>query len=111
MPDVYERDLDLNLLRVFAVAAEEGSITRAASRLYITQPAVSAAMRRLTSLVGVELIARQGRGIVLASRGAELNRSDRFDGGSAATNVLFAAEPEYFSRERSHGRAPRLKEG
>src|SRR4051794_16470358 len=72
MHGVYERDLDLNLLRVFAVVADEGSITRAASRLYITQPAVSAAMRRLSEFVGAELIARQGRGVVLTTRGAEL---------------------------------------
>jgi DNA-binding transcriptional LysR family regulator len=70
--DVYARDLDLNLLRVFAAVAEEGGITRAASRLYVTQPAVSAAMRRLTEFVGTELVTRQGRGIVLTSRGVEL---------------------------------------
>lgn len=69
---VYGRDLDLNLLRVFVVVAEEKSFTRAASRLYLTQPAVSAAMRRLASFIGSELFARQGRGIVLTSRGAEL---------------------------------------
>lgn len=68
----YVRDLDLNLLRVFAVVADEGSITRAASRLYLTQPAVSAAVRRLAEFVGAELIARQGRGVVLTTRGAEL---------------------------------------
>lgn len=72
MHGVYARDLDLNLLRVFAVVADEGSMTRAASRLYITQPAVSAAMRRLSEFVGAELIARQGRGVVLTTRGAEL---------------------------------------
>ncbi|HWL87553.1 MAG TPA: LysR family transcriptional regulator [Polyangiaceae bacterium] len=72
MNDLYGRDLDLNLLRVFAVVAEEGSITRAASRLYVTQPAVSAAMRRLTSFVGTELFVRQGRGVVLTNRGTEL---------------------------------------
>jgi DNA-binding transcriptional LysR family regulator len=47
----YERDLDLNLLRVFVVVAETGSITGAASRLYLTQPAVSAAIGRLTAAV------------------------------------------------------------
>ena len=72
MHGVYERDLNLNLLRVFAVVAEEGSTTRAAARLYLTQPAVSAAIKRLTSFVGIELFARQGRGIVLTSRGREL---------------------------------------
>ncbi len=72
MPDAYGRDLDLNLLRVFVVVAEEGSITRAAARLYVTQPAISAAMRRLTSYVGSPLFTRQGHGVVLTSRGADL---------------------------------------
>src|SRR5581483_9151025 len=68
----YARDLDLNLLRVFVVVAEERSITRAAARLYVTQPAVSAAMRRLSTFVGSDLFARQGRGLVLTTRGADL---------------------------------------
>jgi len=73
----YVKDLDLNLLRVFAIVAEEGSITRAADRLYITQPSVSAAMSRLRAFLGTELFARQGRGIVLTSRGTELLRAVR----------------------------------
>lgn len=72
MQNVYARDLDLNLLRVFAVVAESGSVTIAASRLYITQPAVSAALRRLTTAVGAPLFARSGRGLVLTSRGRQL---------------------------------------
>jgi LysR family transcriptional activator of mexEF-oprN operon len=70
--DIYARDLDLNLLRVFAVVAEEGSLTRAASRLYVTQPAISASIRRLTTFVGAKLITRQGHGVVPTTRGAEL---------------------------------------
>jgi LysR family transcriptional activator of mexEF-oprN operon len=72
MPTVYGRDLDLNLLRVFAVVAETGSVTAAASRLYLTQPAVSAALRRLTTAVGAPLFVRQGRGLTLTSRGRQL---------------------------------------
>src|SRR5271168_3733008 len=75
MPDMtaaYGRDLDLNLLRVFAVVAETGSVTAAASRLYLTQPAVSAALRRLTAVVGAPLFARSGRGLALTSRGKGL---------------------------------------
>ena len=72
MPAVYERDLDLNLLRVFAVVAEAGSVTEAASRLYLTQPAVSAALRRLTNAVGAKLFVRNGRGLALTSRGERL---------------------------------------
>ena len=75
MPKVYGRDLDLNLLRVFAVVSECGSVTEAASRLYLTQPAVSAALRRLTSTVGAPLFTRSGRGLVLTSRGERLRGS------------------------------------
>ena len=73
----YGRDLDLNLLRVFAVVAETGSVTQAAARLYLTQPAVSAALRRLTEAVGAPLFVRQGRGLVLGSRGARLHAAIR----------------------------------
>ena len=72
MPSAYGRDLDLNLLRVFAMVAEAGSVTAAASRLYLTQPAVSAALRRLTDVVGAPLFARSGRGLILTSRGRRL---------------------------------------
>lgn len=72
MHSVYERDLDLNLLRVFVVVAEAGSVTEAASRLYLTQPAVSAALRRLTSAVGAPLFVRAGRGLALTTRGQRL---------------------------------------
>ncbi|HSN25076.1 MAG TPA: LysR family transcriptional regulator [Kofleriaceae bacterium] len=72
MPDVYGRDLDLNLLRVFAVVAEAGSVTAAASRLYITQPAVSAALRRLQTATGAPLFVRAGRGLALTARGEQL---------------------------------------
>jgi LysR family transcriptional regulator, mexEF-oprN operon transcriptional activator len=77
MQENYGRDLDLNLLRVFAVVADSGSVTSAASRLYLTQPAVSAALRRLTTSVGVPLFVRQGRGLALTSRGERLRASLR----------------------------------
>jgi LysR family transcriptional activator of mexEF-oprN operon len=69
------RDLDLNLLRVFAVVAETGGVTEAAKRLYLTQSAVSAAMARLTTAVGAPLLMRHGRGIALTSRGERLRLS------------------------------------
>jgi LysR family transcriptional activator of mexEF-oprN operon len=83
----YGRDLDLNLLRVFAVVADEGSVTAAAARLYLTQPAVSAALKRLTSAVGAPLLARQGRGVVLTARGERLAQRVRphLDGLVGAT--------------------------
>ena len=76
MPNIhgrdFGRDLDLNLLRVFAVVGETGGITEAAKRLYLTQSAVSAALRRLTTAVGAPLFLRSGRGIALTSRGERL---------------------------------------
>jgi LysR family transcriptional regulator, mexEF-oprN operon transcriptional activator len=75
MHNVYGRDLDLNLLRVFAVVAESGSVTQAASRLYLTQPAVSAALRRLTECVGAKLLSKQGRSLVLTTRGRQLQHA------------------------------------
>ncbi len=77
MHSIYEKDLDLNLLRVFVVVAEAGSVTEAASRLYLTQPAVSAALRRLTSSVGAPLFVRAGRGLALTTRGQRLFASAR----------------------------------
>lgn len=72
MNDIYGRNLDLNLLRVFVVVAEAGSVTAAADRLYLTQPAVSAALRRLASTVGAPLFVRSGRGLALSTRGERL---------------------------------------
>jgi LysR family transcriptional regulator, mexEF-oprN operon transcriptional activator len=72
MNSSYERDFDLNLIRVFLVVAEAGSVTAAAGRLYLTQPAVSAALRRLTTAVGAPLFVRAGRGLALTARGRRL---------------------------------------
>ncbi len=72
MNSSYARDLDLNLLRVFVVVADSGSVTQAAAQLYLTQPAISAALRRLTTAIGSPLFARQGRGLRLTSRGERL---------------------------------------
>lgn len=72
MQENYGRDLDLNLLRVFVVVASVGSATRAAAQLYLTQPAISAALRRLSQSVGEPLFVRRGRGIALSARGQQL---------------------------------------
>lgn len=54
------KTLDLNLLRVFDVIMTEQSLTRAAQRLSLTQPAVSNALRRLREHLGDELLLRHG---------------------------------------------------
>lgn len=51
-------DVDLNLLRVFQAIIEERSLTRAAQRLGLSQPAVSYALGRLRSLFDDPLFVR-----------------------------------------------------
>jgi LysR family transcriptional regulator, mexEF-oprN operon transcriptional activator len=43
-----------------------------AAKLYLTQPAVSAGLRRLVSAIGAPLFARRGRGLALTRRGEKL---------------------------------------
>ena len=57
------RSLDLNLLRVFDTVMSEGSLTRAAAVLALTQPAVSHALRRLRDAVGEDLFVRTAHGV------------------------------------------------
>jgi DNA-binding transcriptional LysR family regulator len=57
------RTLDLNLLRVFDAVMAEGSLTRAAANLAMTQPAVSHALKRLHEAVGEGLFERSAHGV------------------------------------------------
>lgn len=57
------RSLDLNLLRVFDEVMAERSLTKAANKLSLTQPAVSNAMRRLREVLGDDLVVRSGQGV------------------------------------------------
>ena len=54
---------DLNLLRVLDALLEEHSTVRAAARLGLSQPAVSAALGRLRGALGDELFFRMGQGM------------------------------------------------
>ena len=57
------RSLDLNLLTVFDVVARERSVTRAAARLNMTQPAISHALGRLRNALGDDLFVRTPDGM------------------------------------------------
>lgn len=55
------RRLDLNLLVVFEAVVAEASVSRAAARLNITQPALSHALARLRESFGDPVLVREGR--------------------------------------------------
>jgi DNA-binding transcriptional LysR family regulator len=61
--------VDLNLLVVFDAVAQTRSVTRAAERLALSQPAVSHALGRLRTLIGDPLFVRGRDGLVLTARG------------------------------------------
>ncbi|MBC7720245.1 MAG: LysR family transcriptional regulator [Chitinophagaceae bacterium] len=66
------RTLDLNLLRVFDEVMAERSLTRAARKLALTQPAVSNALRRLRETLGDELVKRSGQAMAPTPRALAL---------------------------------------
>jgi DNA-binding transcriptional LysR family regulator len=70
--DKFVTNLDWNLLRTFVVIVEEESITRAASRLLRRQPAISLALQRLETDLGMRLIERGGGAFRLTAAGREL---------------------------------------
>jgi DNA-binding transcriptional LysR family regulator len=66
------RQVDLNLLIFFAVIAEEKSVTRAASRLLLSQPAVSRALQRARATLQDDLLVRSPAGFELTLRGRKI---------------------------------------
>src|SRR5215831_19448535 len=64
--------MDLSELQVFLTVAREGSFSRAAERLYRTQPAVSLAIRKLEEDLGQRLFVRGARPVRLTDAGSLL---------------------------------------
>src|SRR5258705_1829139 len=63
--------MDLRRLRTFVAVAELGTVSKAALRLRITQPALSRQIRDLQQELGLRLFDRVGRGLVLTSEGEQ----------------------------------------
>lgn len=66
--------LDWSLLRTFLFIGQERSISKAAARLFITQSAVSQALKRLEEQLGCTLILRRGQRFDLTGAGEEILR-------------------------------------
>ena len=64
--------VNLDLYRVFYTVARCGSLTKAAEELYISQPAVSQAIKQLENQLGTPLFNRTHRGMELSAQGGRL---------------------------------------
>jgi DNA-binding transcriptional LysR family regulator len=61
-------------LQIYEAVAQTQSYTRAAERLFMTQPAVSMQMKQLEETVGLDLFERQGKKIVITRAGEKLRK-------------------------------------
>lgn len=100
-------NLDLNLLRVFDALFEERSVTRAGSRLRVTQSAVSHALARLRDLLGDELFIKGPDGMTPTAKARAVGprlragllelqsalTTDAFDAATAEYHFTIAADP------------------
>jgi DNA-binding transcriptional LysR family regulator len=123
--------LDGHALALFLAVLEEGSVTAAATRLGLTQSAVSHGLGKLRRIVGDPLFAKSGRGIIatahaqaLAVRARELLDDMRafsggasFDAASARLSLTIAANdfqrdlllPGFYRRVAARVRSLKLR--
>ena len=92
-PVAHLANLDLNLLVALRELVRERSVTRAAERLGVTQPAASAALSRLRRHFGDELLIRDRGAYTLTALGAQL--AEQVDAVCAAAELLFAASADF----------------
>jgi DNA-binding transcriptional LysR family regulator len=99
MNEIDGLDLDGHLLQLLVAVHEEGSITRAAQRLGVTQSAVSHGLDRLRALVGDPLFVKSGRGIVATAQvGLLVERARRLIDELRAFSTAAGFEPARLKR-------------
>jgi DNA-binding transcriptional LysR family regulator len=67
-------NIPIEILRSFVGILDAGSFTKAAAHLNITQPAISAQMKRMQTLIGEGLFQKDGPGIALTEKGETVYR-------------------------------------
>lgn len=79
-------DVDYNLYRIFLHLYEEKSISKTASKLYVSQPAISYSLKELETQLGYTLFKRNSKGIEPTKEASELYKDI-----SLAFNILDGA--------------------
>ncbi|MYW05291.1 LysR family transcriptional regulator [Streptomyces sp. SID3343] len=94
--------IEVRLLESFLMVAQESNVTRAAARLHLTQQAVSSHVQQLEHALGVTLLVRTSRGVLLTPAGDELAA-----GGKAVVADLEALAERV--REVARGQCGKLR--
>lgn len=96
--------MELRHLRYFVTVAELGSVSRAAQKLFIAQPPLSAQIRQLEEELGVSLFTRQPRGVRLTQAGTSFLEDAR-------AILARAQQAAVRARERQAGQRATLRLG
>jgi len=86
---ITKNDLDLNLFCVVVALYEEGTVTRAAAKVGVTQPTISKALKKLRARFGDELFVQTPHGMEPTPRGRSIAEASR--------EVLASLEEKVFS--------------
>lgn len=94
--------MNIDRLKMFIYVCMYGTVSKAAEKLYISQPAVSQGIKELEKELGVDLFERKGRNLILTSSGIALY--------PYAESILKANE-EAISVFKNYNKTPSLKLG
>jgi DNA-binding transcriptional LysR family regulator len=100
MYDIDIRSLDLNLLIVLSALLKERSVTRAATRLGLSQSATSHALGRLRNFFQDPLLVRTAKGMVPTLRAEELTASLE----QILSQIEQMIQPSFFNPEMAKGK-------
>ena len=77
LPDYLIRHMTFRQMQIFEAIVRQGSFTRAAEELFLTQPTVSTQVKKLTDVIELPLLDQSGRKIKPTEAGEALYRSIR----------------------------------
>lgn len=100
MHQTYISNIDLNLLKALEALLETESVSKAAIRTNLSQPAMSRALNRLQHAIKDPLLVRSGRGMVLTPRGEALRMPVR----NALAQISHVFRPQAFDPSMAQDR-------